>query len=288
MNLTLSCGDLSAAIAIRGAELKSLRHAGTELIWQADPQWWNFSAPILFPIVGRLPNGRIAHGGQTLMIPPHGFARDLPFTVQEQSQNQVRLGLAADKETLALYPFEFELTVTFQLTDAGLDQRVEVRNGGNDTMPASFGFHPGFRWPLRGTQRAGHTVRFASVQDGALYRHDSSGCLVAHAGPDADLRHAFTLDDRLFEDRAMVFNPVQGHGLQYADANGPLLELRWTGCRQLGIWTLPGAPFICFEPWHGHANPAGYTGGLMDKPGSFQLQAGESRRFGMTILPRLL
>ena len=65
------------------------------------------------------------------------------------------------------------------------------------------------------------------------------------------------------------------------------MELRWTGCRQLGIWALPDAPFICFEPWHGHANPAGFADSLMDKPGTFQLQPGEARTFSMTILPKL-
>ena len=288
-NLTLSHGDLTAAIAIRGAELKSLRQAGTEFIWQADPQWWNFSAPMLFPIVGRLPDGRIAHGDGTLTIPPHGFARDLPFTVREAAPSQVTLRLAADAQTRAIYPFAFELTVSFTLGDAGLEQRVAVCNQDIVPMPASFGFHPGFRWPVRGARRDGHTVRFDSVQTGAPLRHDKAGWLIGPSTFDSGvkLRHAFTLDDSLFADGAMVFNPVQGQGLQYADAEGPLMELRWTGCRQLGIWTLPGAPFICFEPWHGHANPAGYSGSLMDKPGSFQLLPGEARAFSMTLLPKL-
>ena len=85
--------------AIRSAELKSLRQAGTEFIWQADPQWWNVSAPRLYPIVGRLPDGRIAHRDGTLTIPPHGFARDLPLTVREAAPSQVTLRLAAEAQT---------------------------------------------------------------------------------------------------------------------------------------------------------------------------------------------
>jgi galactose mutarotase-like enzyme len=37
----------------------------------------------------------------------------------------------------------------------------------------------------------------------------------------------------------------------------------------LGIWTKPGAPFICIEPWHGLADPEGFSGDFSAKPGVF-------------------
>ena len=59
----LRSGSLTARVVARGAELKSLRaEGGPELIFQADPAWWEFSAPLLsIPTVGpqwasRLPN----------------------------------------------------------------------------------------------------------------------------------------------------------------------------------------------------------------------------------------
>ena len=198
--------------AIRSAELKSLRQAGTEFIWQADPQWWNFSAPRLFLIVGRIPDGRIAHDECTLTIPPHGFARDLPFSVLEAAPSQVTLRLATDAQTRAIYPFAFELTVSFKLGDSGLEQRLAVCNHDTVPMPASFGFHPCCRWPVRHARRDVYTVRFDSVQTGAPLRHDKAGCLIAPSTFDsgANLRRAFALGDRLFAGGAMAFNPVQG------------------------------------------------------------------------------
>src|SRR5262245_52571816 len=61
--IELRSEQLTARVAARGAELKSLRAAGgPELIFQADPTWWEFSAPLLFPVIGKLRDGRIRHG----------------------------------------------------------------------------------------------------------------------------------------------------------------------------------------------------------------------------------
>jgi galactose mutarotase-like enzyme len=52
----------------------------------------------------------------------------------------------------------------------------------------------------------------------------------------------------------------------------------------LGIWTKPGgAPFLCIEPWSGHASPADYAGPLIGKPGSQTLAPGESRLYEMSV-----
>ena len=79
--LLLRDGDLSATIALRGAELKSLKLGHTDFIWHGEPAWWSFSAPLLFPIIGRLREGQIGHAGCTLHLPPHGFARTSAFAI---------------------------------------------------------------------------------------------------------------------------------------------------------------------------------------------------------------
>ena len=49
--LSNACGD-SAKIDSFGAELMAWRAGGEELIWVEDPQIWDQTAPILFPVVG--------------------------------------------------------------------------------------------------------------------------------------------------------------------------------------------------------------------------------------------
>ena len=51
----------------------------------------------------------------------------------------------------------------------------------------------------------------------------------------------------------------------------------------LGLWTKPGAPFICIEPWHGITDSQAYAGDFMEKPGIFILKAGGALQTKMNI-----
>lgn len=48
----------SVVIGKQGAQLNSLVKNGTEYLWQGDPDYWAGQAPVCFPIVGVLPEGR--------------------------------------------------------------------------------------------------------------------------------------------------------------------------------------------------------------------------------------
>ena len=282
-SVSIKSGKVQARIALRGAELTSLQFAGREFLWQGDPGWWSSSAPLLFPVIGRLPDQKINHQGRTLHLPPHGFARDLPFRLEDAGPTHAELSLRASPATLDMYPFLFELRVRFQLGDDGLYQNVRVTNAGAEVMPASFGFHPAFCWPARQSLRAGHSVRFTHPESSAAYRVDKTGCLLPST-LHSDVHHCtLLLDDALFDQGAIVINPVESTGLEYRDQDGRLLAIEWSGCRQLGLWTLPGAPFICFEPWHGHPSPCDFTGELSEKPGGFQLEPGQAKAFQLSV-----
>lgn len=53
---TLENDSLRLTVDTHGAEIHSLvaKDTGIEYIWQADPNYWQRHAPILFPIVGKL------------------------------------------------------------------------------------------------------------------------------------------------------------------------------------------------------------------------------------------
>jgi galactose mutarotase-like enzyme len=51
----------------------------------------------------------------------------------------------------------------------------------------------------------------------------------------------------------------------------------------LGIWTKPGAGYICIEPWQGHADPEDFEGELAVKPGVVLVQPSEKRSFAMKV-----
>ena len=50
--ITLTHGDAEATIALLGAEARSWRVAGRDLLWPGDPAIWSDISPILYPVVG--------------------------------------------------------------------------------------------------------------------------------------------------------------------------------------------------------------------------------------------
>ena len=65
-NHILENEKLQVTIFDRGAELTSVvdKRNDRERLWQADPEVWNRHAPILFPFVGKVANGKYRVNGQ--------------------------------------------------------------------------------------------------------------------------------------------------------------------------------------------------------------------------------
>jgi galactose mutarotase-like enzyme len=283
--LTVASGALTAQINPLGAQLSRLRDAaGRDLLWDGNPEFWNGRAPLLFPIVGSLAQGTYRIAGKPYALPRHGFARGKPFDVLDASPTQALLCLTADAETLAVYPFRFRLQVHFEIRDATLTMTVRVVNDGDVPMPASFGYHPAFRWPLPGTSaRAGHTIEFELPESAPIRRLDAAGLVTPTLHPNPVRGRRLLLDDALFRDDVVIFAPVSSQAVSYAGDAGPGIALRFPDTPYLGLWTKPGAPFICIEPWHGMSDPAGFAGDFRDKPGVFVVSPGGYREIRVQI-----
>ncbi|GGB26661.1 aldose 1-epimerase [Sphingomonas metalli] len=277
---------VSAAINPFGAELTHLRDTdGAELMTDADPAFWPKHAPILFPVVG-VTNGGIRIDGTTYPMTKHGFARDLAFAVSEQGDDHAVFTLSDSAVTRAIYPFAFRLEVSFRVEGATLSIAARIINPDAErTLPAQFGFHPAFAWPLPyGAPRAAHRIVFDRIEPGRLREISPDGLIAATTAPSplADGR-ILSLDDSLFVHDALVWDPVASQAVRYGAAEGPQLRVAFPDTPALGIWTKPGAHFICIEPWHGIADPEGFDGAFVDKPQVFQVAPQAEKTIGMTI-----
>lgn len=276
---------LSAAINPFGAELSHLRDAeGRELMTDADPAFWTGRAPILFPVVGVVNGGMIRVDGAEYPMPKHGFARHSLFDVAVAGPSRAVFALEDSEQTLRAYPFAFRLEVAFALDGATLAIEARVENRGHAAMPAQFGFHPAFAWPLPyGEDRAAHRLTFAADEPGELLGISPDGTIdpARRASPLDGVE--LLLRDELFARDALVWDPVASQAVRYGAAQGPVLDIRFPDTPRLGVWTKPGAHYVCVEPWHGLADPAGYAGEFRDKPGVFEVAAGETKRIGMSV-----
>jgi galactose mutarotase-like enzyme len=283
--LSIASDGLSARIATIGAELQDLTDAsGQRLQWGGDPAVWAGRAPILFPIVGELADGHYRLDGRLYPMGRHGFARRASFDVVSHDEVSAVLRLAANDATRAVYPFEFTFDVAFTLSAATLTVAATVANRGDTPMPASIGFHPAFRWPLPfGQPRDEHVIRFAHDEPEPVRRLGVDGLLKREGFPTPIERDTLVLRDDLFVDDALILDRLVSRCVTYGASAGPKIEMSFDDFTTLGVWTKPGAEFICIEPWQGVADPAGFQGELRDKPGIVIVEPGSSRRFAMAI-----
>lgn len=284
---TLSNGMLTATIDPLGAELVSLRDAqGREWMSDGDPAYWTGRAPLLFPIVGKLNGDSYRLEGKDYALPQHGFVRRREFALVEQAADRARFRLTDDDATRAVYPFAFALDAAFTLTGSTLAMEITVTNRGDLAMPASFGFHPAFAWPLPGGgAKEDHRIVFAQAEPGKLYAIESG--LIGAANRETPVAgDTLWLCDDLFTHDALVWEAPASRSLRYGSEGGPELDIAFPGMPTLALWTKPGAGFLCVEPWQGHADPVGFTGEIWGKPGMLRLEPGESHRFAMQVTLR--
>jgi galactose mutarotase-like enzyme len=283
--LSLRSGELSAEINPLGAQLSSLRDRhGNDLLWNGEPAVWTGRAPLLFPIVGALVGGRYRLGAKSYRLPRHGFARGKLFELIESTSTTAVFRLKQDAETLSVYPFRFELDVHFALDGSTLSVTTSVRNAGDADMPASVGYHPGFRWPLPyGKPRSSHLIEFANDEPAPIRRLDADGFVTPERHPTPVVQRRLALADELFRDDVIIFDQVQSRSVTYGADEGPRIRVTYPDAPYLGIWTKPRANFICIEPWHGIADLEGFAADFTAKTGVFTVAAGAAKKMEMHI-----
>jgi galactose mutarotase-like enzyme len=259
-----------------GAELASLQRrdlGDLEYIWQADPAQWGRHAPLLFPIVGRLPEDTYLYNGQLYKLPQHGFARDQEFQLIHEEATQLVFQLMASPASKVVFPFEFELRVIYELHGTTLTVGWKVRNpaAAPHELLFSIGAHPAFRCPLLPGE-AFEDYFFAFDHPVAPQRQLLQGGLRSGEIQPVPLANGNTelpLTGELFADDALVFSHYNFTRLTLRSHRSErAVRMGFAGFPYLGLWTKSAqAGFVCIEPWQGVASAVGAPGELADKEG---------------------
>jgi len=282
--ITLANGALRVAVAPLGAELHSVTDAeGRDWLWNGDPAIWAGRSPLLFPVIGKHPDGKVLIDGQLYPIKSHGVARTSLFHVTEQDDTSCTLRLTDDAGTRQAYPFAFALDMTYRLDGSSLIMTARIANTGDTTMPFCFGYHPAFLWPLPDADGRPHRIRLV---DGASPRHlrlGADGQLAPESHPSAFVDGVLTLDHALFVEDALIIAGGAGHHAWYGADGLPGVAVDFPDMPHLGIWTKPNGPFICIEPWHGLASPSDPGEPLDKRAGVILLAPGAATERPMTL-----
>ena len=281
--IRIASDQLAVEVSTLGAEMQSLRTAdGRDFLWNGDATWWTGRSPILFPIVGKAPDDRLAVNGKTYPMAQHGIARRREFAIIEQTATSCRHELVSSPETREVYPFDFRLVLEHALDGSRLSVNATVQNSGEALLPFGIGFHPAFLWPLPGADGKPHEVILDNGAEPGVIQLE--GGLIGRTLPTSPFKAGrLTLKPDLFANDALIFPEDAGTGLTFQAEDGPSLHFTFENLPNIALWQKPGAPFLCIEPWHGMAAHAGGTAELVERPYTVALPAGEEMRFGFTV-----
>ena len=279
MNYEIKNEHIKVKIKSFGAELNSLQKIDEDLeyIWQGDSKYWNRHSPILFPIVGRLKNDSYTYQNQKYNMTQHGFARDKEFEVVKNEADFMEFRLKSDEKTLEIYPFSFELYLSYKLEKNSLIVSYKVINKSDDKMLFSIGAHPAFNWTLKEDEKKeDYFLEFENIKKTKRYFLNDKG-LVYDSVDLKIIDNKIALNEELFKNDALVFNDSNIKILTLKNSNNKnFVKLEFKNFPYLGIWSKPsGAPFVCIEPWFGVADEDSSNQNFEDKKGLISLEKNE-------------
>lgn len=286
--MILDNGILHVEISENGAETVSLSKHGIQYLWNADASYWNRHAPILFPIVGRLREDKYRWGGHEYSMKQHGFARDSRF-VPTVNRGELRL---AEKPSKDVYPFDYDLSVCYELEGTQLKATWKEVNTGDEDMYFQIGAHPGFMLPQYDESEMVHGYfrfydKHGKVMDPQVVSSLEDGLRVHRASP-------MTLSEEgelpimglTFRNGALIFENGQVSAVDLLDKNrNKVLSVQCDQAEAFGVWApfKKGCPFVCIEPWCGIADRSDFKGDLNQRDCIHRLQPGETFKFEYSI-----
>ena len=263
-----------------GGEIISIlnKENNTEYLWNGNPEYWKYHAPILFPIVGKVVDSKYRVVGKVYELPQHGLARVSEFKMIDQKEDEITFELKYSDESLKVYPYKFSLKSNYKLENNSVKVTYIVENLDNKNMYFSIGAHPAFMCPIDKNDSLNDCyIEFNKLEDSknvilteqGYLSHDTKECL--------NETNKLDLYKELFKDDALVFNDLKSNKMIIKSKNNnKSLEIVFTGFPYMGIWApKDGAPFVCIEPWFGHADYYDFNGDFSEKEGINSLGVGE-------------
>lgn len=268
-----------------GGELLSFKLEGIEKIHQGEQVrdengkiYWKRHAPVLFPVVGKLKGNQTIINGRTFEISQHGFARDLQYEPITKLNNFHSYVLKSNKYTMARYPYDFELYNTYRQEENKLIFIYKVINTGSSNMSFGLGSHPAFKIDQDDLKRGNYYLEFEDEEEKAHFLYLIDGLVgTEYARNILERNRIIRLDEHSFDNDAIIVKGIQNKviSLKNRRTGKTVLTMDYTGWTYLGIWSKPGAPFICLEPWMSTADRIHGSNVFVKKPDMIILAPGE-------------
>lgn len=275
-----------------GAELTSIKynseerlHQGESVLDKEGKVFWKRHAPVLFPIVGSLKNNTTYIDGKKYEMSQHGFARDMVFDIVNISEREHTYVLKYNEDTLKMYPYKFELYISYIIEDNKLTVTYKVKN--LDIRPIYFGIggHPAFIIDLKNNkykvefENEENNIKFSQLDAGLIsYKNNYiNNSLMSN-------NRCIEISKDTFSHDAIIMSGLSSRKLRLYENNIEKLEFEFGQFKYLSLWSKKNAPFLCIEPWQ---TTADYTDSNQDftlKKDNIKLEVNEEYKCSYSII----
>lgn len=270
--VTISKNNISVTISAKSAEMTSIKKDGKEVLWQSDPNVWLRQAPTLFPICGALRDDKYIYGGKEYFIKKHGLILNTELEIESVQKDSAVFLYSSNEDTKKQYPFDFELRVTFKITDNTVNIAYEVSNLTDGEMYFSIGSHEGYSCP-EGIEE--YSIFFEKPENLETYITDGpllsrNKVKIGEQVLELPLKYDYFDVDSLF------FLDIKSRKVTLKNRNTEReLSVIFEDADSLVIWTKPGAKYICIEPWSGTPDFVDSDYDFKNKKGIVKLRKGQ-------------
>ena len=278
--LTIENQYFTVKVKSLGAELTSMfsKVSKREIVWQGD-ETFPRQANNLFPICGPLKDGYYLHNGTKYEMRQHGLARLMEFEVAEHSATFLCFLLKSNEETKALYPYDFELYINFELIDDMLQQTYKVVNTSEkETMYYGVGGHTGFNIPMEENENSNdYFVEFGENQPHIMEMTETS-CLTGEKISNQLENGKFNLSDTVFEKGSVAFGGFSKKELTLkSKKSNHFVKVKFDDFENCLLWCMEGKlKYLCIEPWNSLPDMYDTDHDLSKKVGILSLKSGKS------------
>lgn len=265
--LTIESDVLRIQIDQMGAQLSSIYHKkyNLEYLWQKDPSYWKSSAPVVFPVIGKLTDGKYRYRGNEYELKSNGLIRYKMVDVCKKGSDFVEFVYKTDEDDLKRFPFPCQVQLLFQVTDNKLTVSATITNTGNDDLYYFYAGHPGFNVPLYDHEYCDdYYVEFDKKENMDIYEVCETGQLINKKQQFFAHENRFFIRKNLFQKEALAFVHPKSNSLMIKNIkNEHFIRVNFSGFDNVAVWS-PYIPnkdlrFICVEPWIGHTEFRGFN-----------------------------
>ena len=206
--------------------------------------------------------------------------------VNANKAGRLEYSLKYDDQSLKSFPFQFEFCVRYIFVGNLIVVEHEVINHSHDSaMYFSLGGHPTFKCPInRNKHYSDYFLEFEKEERIDVWELLFNGLIGPNKSELAINNRCLDLNENIFNDGALIVKHLNSKIIKLRSRKtNQVITVAYSDFSSLALWAIPGAQFVCIEPWIGLPDNYDTNQDFILKEGNVKLEQKKSFKASYTI-----